>query len=189
MKRRLGLGLAICLGIAMSATDARAQMTMAPFQGYFTGHIGALTGADITDERIVFGASVAVHETNGWGAEFDFGRATDVTAGRQQLDLTTYLVNAAWVRPAGTVRPFAFGGAGIMQVDGCASPCGVEPRSYDLGISVGGGIFIAVADYAGVRADVRYFFSPADHPERGRPDNLGFWRVSVGATLTWSIVP
>ena len=79
--------------------------------------------------------------------------------------------------------------SGIFQVDGCISPCGAAPRSYDLGFSVGGGTFITVTDYAGFRADARYFFSPADHPELRRPDDVKFWRVSVGATFMWSILP
>lgn len=189
MKRSVVWVLGVCVLMAASAVDARAQMTMGTFKGFLTGHVGALTGGDVTNERIAAGASVSVHEATGWGAEIDFGRSTDVTAGSQLLDLTTYVVNAAWVKPTGVLRPFASAGAGIFQVDGCLSPCGAAPRSYDLGFSVGGGTFITVTDYAGFRADARYFFSPADHPELRRPDDVKFWRVSVGATFMWSILP
>ena len=189
MKRSVVSILGACVLIAGSASDARAQMTMGTFKGYFTGHVGMVAGGDVTQERMSAGASIAVHEGTGWGAEVDFGRSTSVTAGTQLLDLTTYVVNAAWVKNRGIVRPFAGIGAGIFQVDGCASPCPVPPRTYDLGLSVGGGTFIAVTDYAGLRADARYFFSAADHPELARPDNIGFWRLSIGATFMWAIVP
>ena len=48
---------------------------------------------------------MAVQEGNGWGAEIDFGRTTDAWPA-QILDLTTYMVNAAWINPTGRVRPF-----------------------------------------------------------------------------------
>jgi hypothetical protein len=179
----------VCLLIVSTASDAHAQMTMGTFKGYLTGHIGAVTGGDVSEPRMAAGASIAVHEGTGWGAELDFGRSTNVTAGTQLLDLTTYVVNAAWVKNSGIVRPFAHAGAGLIQVDGCEFPCGVSARTYDLGISAGGGTFIALTDFAGLRADARYFFSAADHPELRRPDNIGFWRVSLGATFMWAVVP
>ena len=189
MKRSVVLVLGVCAVIVSSASDARAQMTMGTFKGYLTGHIGAVTGGDVTNKRLAAGASVAVHETNGWGAEIDFGRSTDVTANRQLLDLTTYFVNAALVKPTGIVRPFGIAGAGIMQIDGCVLPCGLAPRTHELGLSVGGGAFVAVTDFAALRADARYFYSSGNHPEFGRPDNFAFWRVSFGATFVWAIVP
>ena len=189
MKRSVMLMLAVCAVIAASADDARAQMTFGTFKGYLTGHVGVVTGGDVTSERMAAGASIAVYESNGWGAEIDFGRSTDVATNTHPLSLTSYMVNAAWVKPDGLVRPFAGAGAGILQVDGCGFPCGSSSRTYDLGMSVGGGAFVAVTDYAGFRADARYLFSATDHPELGRPDNLSFWRLSVGATFMWSIVP
>lgn len=189
MKRSVVLVLGVCVLVGAGADEARAQMTMGTFKGYLTGHIGALTGGDVTRARTAAGASVAVHEASGWGAEVDFGRSTDVATRGPVLDLTTYFVNAAWVKPAGIVRPFGGAGVGIMQIDGCGAPCGVASRTHDLGISAGGGVFATLSDVVGVRADLRYFFSPADHPELTRPDNLAFWRVSIGATFLWAIVP
>lgn len=189
MKRSVMLILGVCVLIAASVGDARAQMTMGMFRGYFTGHIGAVTGGDVTGARPAAGASVAVHEASGWGAEVDFGRSTDVSTRGPVLDLTTYFVNAAWVRPAGMIRPFGSAGVGILQIDGCGARCGLVSRTYDAGISAGGGAFVALSDLAGLRGDVRYFFSAADHPDLSRPDNLAFWRVSIGATFLWAIVP
>ncbi len=187
MKRSVVWMLGVCMIVA-SASDARAQMTMGTFKGYFTGHIGAVTGGDVTSARMAAGASIAVHEATGWGAEIDFGRSTDVAANTQLLDLTTYVVNAIYVKNLGALRPFATAGAGLLQIDGCETPCGVAPRTYDLGFSAGGGAFVAATDYLGIRADARYFFSSADHPELRRPDNIGFWRLSIGATFMWVIL-
>jgi hypothetical protein len=189
MKRSVGLMFAVCVMLATGASEARAQMTMGTFKGYLTGHIGAVTGGEVTSARTAAGASVAVHEANGWGAEVDFGRSTDVSTIGPVLDLTTYFVNAAWVKPAGILRPFGGAGVGILQLDGCGAPCGLTARTYDLGFSAGAGVFATVSDFVGVRGDVRYFFSGADHPELHRPANFAFWRVSVGATFLWAIVP
>ena len=189
MKRRVMVLIGVGVAIVASAGEARAQMTMGTFRGYLTGHVGMAAGGDVDDNRMAAGASVAVHESNGWGAEIDFGRSTDLTANRQLIDLTSYFVNAMMVKPAGILRPFGLAGAGIIQIDGCASPCAPSPRTHDLGITVGGGTYVTLTDYAAVRADARYVFTPAAHPELGRVDNLAFWRLSVGATFTWAIVP
>ena len=189
MKRSVVLVLGVCAVIAASAGEARAQMTFGTFKGYLTGHIGVVSGGDVTSERTAAGASVGVYESNGWGAEIDFGRSTDVATNTHQVNLTSYMVNAGWVKPNGILRPFAGVGAGILQVDGCGSPCPSSSRTYDLGMSLGGGAYVAVTDYVGFRADARYLLSFADHPELARPDNLSFWRLSVGATFMWAIVP
>ena len=189
MKRTVVLVLGVCALIASSADEAHAQMTFGTFKGYLTGHVGMVTGGDVTSGRMAAGASIAVYESNGWGAEIDFGRSTDVETNTAPLSLTSYMVNAGWVKPDGLVRPFAGVGAGILQVDGCGLQCGPDTRTFDLGLNLGGGAFVAVTDYFGFRGDARYFFSPTEHPELGRPDNLSFWRLSVGATFMWAIVP
>jgi hypothetical protein len=189
MTSKSGLLLGVCLVIVASASDARAQMSTGVFHGLLTGHVGTVTAGDVTDARMVAGASVAVHESNGWGAEIDFGRATDVGVPQQRIDLTSYFVNAAWLKPRGIVRPFGLVGGGILQVDGCVLPCRVDPRTYELAVSVGGGTYVNVTDFAALRADARYFMSSVDHPELGRPGHLAFWRLSVGATFMWAIEP
>jgi hypothetical protein len=186
MKR---IGMLMAMVLAFGAADARAQMTMGSFKGYLTGHVGAITGPDLSNERLMIGVSVAMQEQNGWGAELDFGHASDAMSGRQILDVTTYIVNGSWVRPRGLVRPFGVAGGGVMQVNGCDAPCNRAARTYDLGLSAGGGAFVVLHDIAALRADARYFFSSADHPDLRRPDNFGFWRLAVGATFMWDSVP
>jgi len=186
MKRILVWALA---AVALGVVDADAQLSMGSFQGYLTGHVGAISGPDLSGEKFAGGAAISVQEANGWGAEFDFGRTSDVTAGRQVLDVNSYMLNGSWIRPSGLARPFAIAGAGVLQVNGCDAPCSRPARTNDFGLSAGGGVYIAAHEMFGVRADARYFYSSADHPELRRPDNFSFWRISVGATLMWSIAP
>ncbi len=173
--------------LALTAADAHAQI--GSFRSFLTGHVGAISGGDISSGRATLGASVAVHDDTGWGAEIDFGHTADVLAGRQILDVTSYMVNAIWMKPDGLVRPFGVAGAGILQVNGCDSPCNVPARTYDFGMNAGAGAFVMLSDVAGLRVDARYVLSAADHVDLRRPDNFNYWRVSFGATFSWTMVP
>lgn len=188
MKRMLGLAMCVSGWLAAGAAPVAAQ-GMGAFQGYFTGQAAFAAGGDLSQAVFTPGAVVSVQEQNGWGAEFDFAYSADAEAGPQQLDVATYMFNGNWVQPSGRVRPFASLGAGVMQVEGCNAPCPRPAKTYDLGVNAGGGAFYTVNDLIGVRGDVRYFRTLADHPDLNRPSKFGFWRVSVGVTLMWAIVP
>lgn len=189
MKRTVVLALCAGVLIAASVAPAAAQSSMGAFRGYFTGQAGWTMGADVSDPVFTPGLAVSVQEANGWGAEFDFGYSAEATSGPQVLDLATYMVNGNWIQPTGRVRPFVSAGAGVVQADGCDAPCGRPAKTYDLGLNVGGGAFYTVTDMIAVRGDVRYFRTLADHPDLGRVSKLSFWRVSLGVTLLWAIVP
>lgn len=183
-------GWATAALVAVGAVDAQAQtgMGMGAFRGYLTGHAGLVTGGEVSGARGALGASVSVHEDNGWGAELDFGHASGASAGNQTVDISTYLVNAMFIQPRGLVRPFGLVGVGVMQLDGCAA-CNRPSKTYDLGVSLGGGAFIAATDTIGFRGDARYFWSGASHDDLGRPDTFSFWRISAGVTFMWAIAP
>ena len=188
MKRMLVFAMGAVGWLAAGAVPAAAQ-GMGAFQGYFSGQVGWATGGDLTSAVFTPGAVVSVQEENGWGAEFDFGYSADAEAGPQVLDVATYMFNGNWIQPRGQVRPFASLGVGLMQVDGCDSPCTRPAMTYDLGINVGGGALYAINDAVGLRGDVRYFRTLADHPDLNRPSKFGFWRVSLGVTLLWTVLP
>jgi len=176
--------------LAATATPAAGQnRAMGSFQGLLTGHLGMATGDAVTESRLVAGASVAVIEQDGWGAEIDFGRASDAVSGAQVLDLHTYMVNGMWMQPQGRIRPFGLAGVGVMHINGCDSPCGRPATTYDFGFSAGGGVLAIVNDALAVRGDVRYFGSSAEHADLRRAENFGFWRVSVGVTFRWAVIP
>ena len=189
MKRMLAVAMCACGLVAAGATRAEAQMTMRSFQGFFTGQAGVGLGGDASNPVFTPGASVSVQEANGWGAELDFGYSADLEAGRSVIDVATYMFNGNWVQPRGRLRPFAAAGLGLVQADGCESPCTRPAQTYDLGFSLGGGALFLANDLLGFRGDVRYFRTLADHPDLNRPDNLGFWRLSLGVTLAWTILP
>jgi hypothetical protein len=183
-------GLAALAFVALTASDGFAQSrAMGSFHGLFTAHLGIAAGGEVSEARLTPGLSVSVQEGNGWGAELDFGHTSDALAGVQVLDLTTYMANAFWMKPEGSIRPFGLVGGGIMQIDGCNSPCNSPAKTYDLGLTIGGGVQAVLHESFGLRGDLRYFFAGADHPDLQRPDNFGFWRISIGATFMWAISP
>jgi opacity protein-like surface antigen len=188
MKRIFVCVLCACGIVVGAATEARAQ-TMGAFRGYLTAQAGLATGGDVADPIFTPGIAVSVQEANGWGAEIDFGHTTDLVSGRQVLDVNTYMVNGNWIQPRGRLKPFVSAGLGSMQVNGCDSPCTRPANTYDLGINAGGGVLYGINDWIGVRGDARYFRSSSDHPDLGRPSNFSFWRVSLGVTFLWAIVP
>lgn len=186
MRRMLGLAMVIAACVAAGAGNAYAQM--GAFQGYLTAHVGSSVGGELDNPSAAFGGSISVHDDTGWGAEFDLGHSADAVAGNQILDITTYMVNAIWTKPIGFVRPFGIAGGGILHVSGCGA-CAGSARTTDFGLGVGGGVLAELNDAFAVRADARYLFSSADHPEFGRPNNMNFWRLSFGATYMWTSAP
>jgi hypothetical protein len=187
---KISRSIAVLAFLLASVSTAHAQSrAMGSFAGFFTPFFGVTAGGEVTQANLALGASVSVQEQDGWGAELDFAHAGDTEAGRQVLDLTTYMVNASWIMPGGLIRPFGVAGGGIMQIDGCDAPCTRTARTYDFGVNAGGGVMALLNDSIGVRGDVRYFFSSADHVDLRRPDNFSFWRVSLGVTLMWAILP
>ncbi len=188
MKRMLGSAIMILALVAANADDAHAQMGMGAFKAYLTGHVGTVAGGELSNPSAAIGASISVHDDTGWGAEFDLGHSSGAEVNEADIDVTSYMVNAIWARPIGFVHPFGTAGAGVLQVNGCDA-CGRSARTYDFGLSAGGGVFAELNDAFAIRADARYFFSSADHVDLGRPANMKFWRLSFGGTFMWSIAP
>lgn len=189
MKRMLLWTITVVTLVASGASEARAQSGMGAFKGYLSGHLGAIAGGDVDEARATVGAAISVHDDTGWGAEIDFGHSANAESGRQVLDVTSYMVNALWIKPAGQVRPFGLLGAGVLQINGCDAPCNRSARTFDFGVNAGAGALYMLNEDFALRGDVRYISSSASHSDLGRPGNFGYWRVSFGATFTWAIAP
>ena len=187
MKRSFVWAMAVAVLVAAGASDAQAQMSMGSFHGYLTGHFNGVFGGDVSSAKAGGGLSVSMQETTGWGAEIDFGRATDVGTDTVALDITTYMANMSFITPYKRVRPFAIAGGGLTQVSGCL--CNHPSTTYDLGLTGGAGVFLLANDVIGMRADARYFWSAGDHPDLGRPEHLSHWRISIGVTYLWTVAP
>jgi opacity protein-like surface antigen len=188
MRRRTSVSVLVAVALLVFPAVARAQMTMGAFRGLATGHIGTALGNDDAGNALSVGASVAVLEEGGWGAEFDFGYADSGDAPGEGLDAQSYMVNLIGVLPKGRLRPFGVAGAGVIHAQTCDAGC-VAPTAWtDFGFTGGGGLQYIFSDVFGVRADARYFTALGDHPGPVR-QNLSYWRIAVGATFLWAVAP
>jgi opacity protein-like surface antigen len=188
MRRRTRVCVLMAVAVLLTPAAARAQMTMGAFRGLATGHLGAALGNDDAGNALSVGASVAVLEEGGWGAEFDFGYADSGDAADGALEAQSYMLNVIGVLPRGRLRPFGVAGAGVIHAQTCVAACPASTAWTDFGFSGGGGLQYIVSDAFGVRADARYFTALGDHPDPAR-QNLSYWRIAVGATFLWAIAP
>ena len=129
MRRRTSVCVMMTVALLLIPAAARAQPTMGPFRGLATAHIGTSLGNDDAGEALSVGASVAVLEETGWGAEFDFGYADSGDEPGEGLEAQSYMLNAIIVRPKGRLRPFGVAGAGVIHARTCVD--GV-PGGHDL---------------------------------------------------------
>jgi hypothetical protein len=172
---------------ALSATTAAAQT---PFTAHLTGHLGAVSQGDIRDWTVTPGASIAVVDQNGIGAEFDLAHGGDFdTTLFADSSITTAMLNFVALYPQGRIRPFVIAGAGLMRVRVAYSAEESSTGSTDIAWSAGGGVLYMLNDAFGIRGDVRYFrhFSRQDDIPLGDNGILDFVRTSFGLTYTWPL--
>jgi opacity protein-like surface antigen len=186
--RRVGVCVLAAVAVLLAATPAWAQLTMGAFRGLATGHIGSSLGTDDAGNALSVGASVAVIEESGWGAEIDFGHADSGDAPREGLAAQSYMLNVIGVRPTGRLRPFGVAGVGAIHAQTCVAGCSETATWTDFGFTGGGGLHYIFSDAFGLRADARYFTALGDHPDPVR-QNLSYWRIAVGATFLWAVAP
>jgi opacity protein-like surface antigen len=162
-----------------------AQMV---FTGLLTGHIGAASGGDVGGATTTGGASMAVIDDNGLGAEIDIGH----TGGLDDDffadgSVTSFMLNFIGVYPQGRFRPFVNFGAGVMRLHTTLATGEPTVRHTEAGWNAGGGLFYMVNDYFLLRGDLRYF-RLFERPEELVLHDGGFfdyWRTSIGATFSW----
>lgn len=169
-------------------STAAAQLSFRPLTGFATAHLGATAGGDVGASPSA-GASVAIVEESGLGAEIDFGYGAGSESRLGPGSVQSYMVNFAGVWPTGQIRPFVVAGGGAMHVRGCNVGCTRTISWTDWGWNAGAGAYYVMNEWLAFRGDVRYLAELGDHPDPERPRNFDFWRVSVGATFVWGISP
>lgn len=182
------LRLALTIAGILAAAGAEAQSAL--YTGMLTPHLGTSAGGDVRGGAVTPGASIAVVDSNGIGAELDLGHSRGVDGDRfSESAITSFMVNAVglWPRPA--IRPFVVAGVGLLRVRAALADRGLETSQTDWGMSAGAGAVYMVNEMVGVRGDVRYFRYFQRHPDLPLLDNgfFDYWRTSVGVTLAWGI--
>lgn len=179
------------MSVAVSLLCAWASVAGAQpiYTGQFTGHLGGVFSGDVRDGTLAGGASIAVLDAEGLGAELDLAHSGDYDGRFADSSLTSLMVNLMGVLPAPRIRPFAVVGVGLIRIRAEGSATAPDASRTDFGFNAGGGLSYVVNDAVALRGDVRYLRFLRNHPDidpiaAGRFD---YWRASVGATYSWPL--
>lgn len=183
----------VAVALAATPTVAFADVLLTPFAG--------ITFVDDAGKnKPVFGASVGFGKLI--GVELDvsqtrLGTFDDLPIVSFEAHATTVMGNLVVRLPAGPVQPYVSGGAGVIRIKGDVEVPFFgdvfSASAQDLGINVGGGVYIFPTPNFGIRADARYFRTVGDltwgriRDIDGLDDlplpRVDFWRVTGGVTF------
>jgi hypothetical protein len=173
--------------LVLGAGGAEAQT---PFTAHLTGHLGAMAQGDVRGATVAPGASMAVVDESGLGAEFDIAHGGDFDSTLfADSSITTAMLNFVAVYPHERIRPMLIVGAGVLRVRVAYSPEESSTGSTDLAWSAGGGLLYMLNEAFGIRGDVRYFrhFNRQENIPLGDNGILDFVRTSFGLTYSWPL--
>jgi opacity protein-like surface antigen len=164
------LRLALTMVGVLTASAAAAQQPL--YTGIITPYLGAAAGGDVEGRGVTPGASMAVLDNNGLGAELDVGHTREIGMWR-----------------ISAVRPFVVAGAGLLRVRAELPVMGLVTSRTDWAFDAGAGVQYMFDDAIGVRGDVRYFRYLQRHDDLPLRDNgfFDYWRTSIGVTFAWPI--
>ena len=193
----------VLMSSAAAPATASADWLFTPFLGSTFGgsaNIGG-DGEDFDDEferKLNYGASLAWTGGGAVGFEIDFGYSPNffqVSADDDDFDfagdsnVTTLMANLTLGSSAGTVRPYAVGGLGLIKTRIEDAPQLFDDiDTNDFGFNLGGGVMGFFSENIGIRGDIRYFRSFQDDEEGDDDLDIGlssfkFWRGTVGITF------
>jgi hypothetical protein len=187
--RRLQVAILLA-AIAGAAPRGASAQSVVKYSGLLTPHAGVTTGDDAEDPGFTYGASLAVVDADGWGAEVDVAHANTVgNLGFGDTGLTSGMLHVLYVLPRGIVRPFGVLGGGLMRLSGIRQADGDTSRT-DWAFSLGGGVHVPMTELLSIRGDLRYQRFFERHPDvQANVNAFGVWRLSAGLTLNWPMEP
>jgi opacity protein-like surface antigen len=203
VRKYLVIAAIFAVASAAAPRTASADWTLTPFVGWNFGSSADVTGSGGTtfsnkfEKKLDYGASLLSMGAGPIGFELDLGYSPNFfETSTATLDsfrftntsnVTTLTGNLVVGGHAGSIRPYAVGGVGLLRtnVQDVAQVFSVSSKN-DFGMDVGGGVMGFFSKNVGIRGDVRYF-----RGFRGSSDNatgLGlsdfkFWRGSLGVSF------
>jgi hypothetical protein len=177
----------LLISILLWGSAAEAQTTS--ITGMVTAHVGATHGSDVRDASVTAGASMAVIEATGWGAEIDVAHAWRFDRAQfAESGISSLMLNVIGMWPRNTLRPFGSAGVGLIRVRADLAGGAQVLNRTDWGFNAGGGLVYMLDENIGLRGDVRYLGYLQNQPDLPLLDNrFGFWRTSVGVTIAWGM--
>jgi len=175
---------------------AAAEIQLKPFVAFTFGGTTTFVNSRVAgDKKFAVGISgLTLGEI--FGVEADVGRTPGFFSDGHLVvtsSVTTITGNAVVALPRRlaryTLRPYAIVGPGVMNthIDYASSLLPDVTRNMAV-IDVGGGVTGFITDRVGVNWDVRHFGSVGGSDHRlgqslGLPEQLSFWRVSMGIVI------
>lgn len=182
------LRLALTMVGVLTASAAGAQQPL--YTGIITPYLGAAAGGDVEGRGVTPGASMAVLDNNGLGAELDVGHTREIDETLfSESAITSVMVNVIGMWRISAVRPFVVAGAGLLRVRAELPVVGLVTSRTDWAFDAGAGVQYMFDDAIGVRGDVRYFRYLQRHDDLPLRDSgfFDYWRTSIGVTFAWPI--
>ncbi len=180
----------LVLAVAVLSYAAVADAQPAIYTGSITAHVGAAHGGDVRDRAWTPGASMAVVDDNGLGAELDIAhtRGFDKEFFAESA-VTSFMLNVIGMYPHTAIQPFVIAGVGVMRTRAVVVAGEAPTSRTDVAFNAGGGLQYMFNELIGVRGDVRYFRYFQRHNDLPLLDNGFFdlWRSSIGVTFAWPI--
>jgi hypothetical protein len=184
-----GLRIAVLAGVLVLGVAAIVE-AQAPFTGLLTGYIGAAQKGDVRGAATTGGASLAVLDINGIGAEIDVAHTGAFDrAFFSDASVTSAAVNVMAALPDGPIRPFLNVGVGLLRLRTAVLEAQPVTGRTSAAWNAGTGAFLHLTEWFAVRGDVRYFrlFSRPEGLVLRDNGHFDYWRTSLGATFTWPI--
>jgi opacity protein-like surface antigen len=182
--------MVVILGGIVGPARAEAQPHSGVYTGFFTPQIGITTGEDVSDAGFTAGMSMAVLDSEGWGAEIDLVHATSIgDAALDDSGLTSLMLNVIYIWRRTGVQPFGVAGAGALRLSHLQQPDGSTRTKTDLGLMMGGGVHVPLNEVFAFRADVRYLRYLSHHHSVPVDGVFGTWRFAAGVTINFPLQP
>lgn len=186
------LATAGVLVLLLAPAPANADGFVSPYIGV---PFGGATDFGDPDNNINFGASAGWMGAGIIGVEVDlsynpnfFGDGADFGDSNVTTLMGNVIIGAPLGGEAGSWRPYASGGVGLMKtrLDDFGDLF-EDVDNNDFGMNIGAGVMGFFNDRVGLRGDIRYFRNLTDN----EPDNefdiavgdFDFWRATVGVAF------
>jgi len=191
MKLRIAAALGLTL-LVLAPRPAHADGAVIPFIGVnFGGDTGGLSE---DDTKVAYGFAVDFVGGAGFGFQIDLGYTPNFFTDDEDFvgdnNALSLMANLLLEPPAGSVRPYASGGVGLLRTHVKSAGAFLDDiEDNDFGLNLGAGLKGYFSDNVGLRADVRYFRSLQE--DEGEPGfdvdiaDLDFWRTTVGLSIAW----
>lgn len=172
--RLSAIPIVLLAGLSLNPSEALAQ-------GMLVASVGRVSGGDVNTPSSTYAISVGGMGARAIGSELEFSQSPrffDETWPEGRGKVLTLMANIMVVIPIGAFRPYGVAGYGFIRQRTETSVGGVfeDLSSKDVGYNVGGGVVLRVANYLGIRGDLRRF-------KVHRADGLSFNRATVGLVL------